>query len=352
MAHQSRCIFLTGAPISDELDWTDSVLLSDFTIGENASCTNDTRSSPQPTPSWQAPVWRAIALTPERSKASFQELPTHFLSFGDKIPDLDIATKQDFLEHSIALIDGLASSQIAPTDLEGSTFLDYTNLSFVSDTSLHLTDTSEIAQSPKKQPVNINLPVTDIRQIPSASHILSISPQTITLNLLCAVISVSQPRTVTLRRRQRSNNGRPNTMEILDLLVGDDTRAGFSISFWLPPVDSQKSHANDSEDLRLTLQTLRAGDVVLVTNVALSVWRGAVYGQSLGKRWARNSTRVAKIEDAEVERGLSVGVKGKLAKVRSWREDFVGRDASVRRSTRVKASKRKREEELPPDTQD
>lgn len=352
MAHQRRCILLTGAPLSEDLDWTESLLLSSFTIGQDTSRASDTCSSPRPTPSWQAPVWRAIAPTPEHSKASMQELPTQFLSFGDKIPDLDIATKQDFLEHSIALIDDLVSSQIAPTGMEGSTFLDYTNLSFVSDTSLHLTDASEFSQSPNKQPVNINLPVTDIRQIPSASHILSISPQTITLNLYCAVISVSQPRTVTLRRRQCSNTGRPNTMEILDLLVGDDTRAGFSISFWLPPVDSQRSHANDSEDLRQTLQTLRAGDVVLVTNVALSVWRGAVYGQSLGKRWARNSTRVARIEDGEVERGISIGVKSKLAKVRSWREDFVGRDAGIRRSTRVKASKRKRGEELPPDTQD
>jgi len=74
-------------------------------------------------------------------------------------------------------------------------------------------------------------------------------------------------------------------MEILDLLLGDETRAGFSVSFWLPPADSQNSRAGqaENEDLRNTLQSARAGDVVLLRSVALNIWRKAVYGQSLGR---------------------------------------------------------------------
>lgn len=149
-------------------------------------------------------------------------------------------------------------------------------------------------------------------------------------------------------------------MEILDLLVGDETRAGFSISFWLPPAQSQNSHTSKYDgvaDLRAALQSLRAGDVVLVRNVALSVWRGAVYGQSLGRRWARNCTRVERVEDEverekERERELPFRVGAKLKRVREWREGFVGRRV-VRNEVGKGSGKRKRgvEEELPPDSQ-
>ncbi|KAM0716476.1 hypothetical protein Q7P37_007921 [Cladosporium fusiforme] len=357
MAHQGRCIFLAGAPEADELEWDEGRLISTFTIG---SRTLYEESTPQPTSTWNVPKWREITLEPNRAKAAYQAPEADFFSFSDMFPDLDIATKQDFLDHSIALIDDLASSQLAPTNVDETTFLNSTTLSFISDTSLRPSDDSEISQSPSQKPsLPPNLPITDIKQIPSASHILSIAPQTITINLLCAVISVSQPRTVTLRRRRgNSHNGNPqaNTMEILDLLLGDETRAGFSISFWLPPRGSQKANHhphNDLEDLRSSLQSLRGGDVVLVTNVALSVWRGAVYGQSLGRRWARNSTRVAKVGDMDVERGLPFGVKGKLARVRGWSEEFVGKTVARSGSGKGKGKgKRKiREEELPPDSQ-
>jgi hypothetical protein len=85
--------------------------------------------------------------------------------------------------------------------------------------------------------------------------------------------------------------------------------------------------------------------------VALSVWRKAVYGQSLGRRWARNCTRIERIEDGAVHKGtaLPFGFVGKLARVRGWRDEFVGR-RTARKAT--KSGKRKFEEELPPDSQD
>lgn len=345
MAHHGRCIFLTGAPEADQLEWDEAKLLSTFTIGSRAFEQN---STPKPTSSWQIPKWREIPLSPNRTKPAPEPAKAHFFSFSDQIPDLDIATKQDFLEHSIALIDDLASSQLAPTNADETTLLNSTTLSFMSDTSLRPSEDSEISHSASQIPsIPTNLSITDIKHIPSASHILSIAPQTITINLLCAVISVSQPRSVNLRRRNGS--AQANTMEIVDLLVGDETRAGFSVSFWLPPLDSHRPSVPDGEDLRPILQSLRGGDVVLVSNVALSVWRGAVYGQSLGRRWARNCTRVVRIGDAEVERGVSLGVKGKLARVRDWREEFVGRTTGGK--GKGKGKRKVREEELPPDSQ-
>jgi hypothetical protein len=347
MARQGRCILFTGAPDADRLDWDEKILLDEFTIGARTSTTGKEDYAPHPTASWQAPIWRSISTSPEPAILDHLLPQTQFFSFSAQIPDLDIATKQDFLEHSIALLDDLVSSQIAPADVDETSLLNTTTFSFASETSI-LSSESQISLSPGAHgpPVPPNLPITDIRQIPAASHILSIAPQTITLNILCAVISISHPRTVTVRRRQ-------STMEILDLLVGDETRAGFSVSFWLPPADSQGSRAgkSENEDLRATLQSARAGDVVLIQNVALSVWRKAVYGQSLGRRWARNCTRIERIEDGAVHKGnvLPFGFVGKLARVRGWRDEFVGRRAARKAS---RSGKRKFEEELPPDSQD
>lgn len=348
MARQGECIFLTGAPEYERLDWAEKHLLAEFTIGASASIAARGNQSPQPTASWQAPVWRSISTAPDRVVSDHGVPQTQFFSFSAQIPDLDIATKQDFLEHSIALLDDLASSQIAPADIDETSLFNTTTFSFATETSI-VSSESQISQPlhTNYSPIPANLPLADIRQIPPASHILSIAPQTITLNLLCTVISISQPRTVTLRRRQ-------STMEILDLLVGDETRAGFSISFWLPPVDSQISRVNkdQSEDVRAALQSARPGDVVLIRNVALSVWRNNVYGQSLGRRWARNCTRIERIEDGGVQKeaGLPFGFAGKLARVRAWRDEFVGRRAPVEE---IRRGKRKFEgEDLPPDSQD
>jgi hypothetical protein len=345
MARHERCIFLTGAPDTELLDWSDAKLLTAFTIGSSSVPGNTACGTPQPTASWQAPKWRSLAIEPERKERRRETPQPEFFSFSAQITDLDIALKQDFLDHSRALIDNLVSSQLAPTNVDETTSLDSTTFSFISEVSLP----SQTSLSPEKPnlPMSTNIPLTDIKQIPSASHILAIAPQTVTLNLLCAVISVSQPRVVAIRRRQA-------TMEIQDLLIGDETRAGFSVSFWLPPADSQQSRVNnhESDDLRNSLQSLRPGDVVLVRNVALSVWRNAVYGQSLGRRWARNCTIIHRIEDGAgaTERALPFGGMGKLAKVRDWRDDFVGRRPTKQLGKKGKGIATS-DEDLPPDTQ-
>jgi hypothetical protein len=345
MARQGYCIFLTGAPDTEILDWSEAKLLTVFTIGPSSVIEDTTSGTPQPIASWQAPKWRSLAAEPERKERRRETPQPEFFSFTAQIPDLDIALKQDFLDHSRALIDDLVSSQLAPTNVDETTLLDSTAFSFVSEISIP----SQTSPSPEKPnlPVSTNIPLTDIKQIPSASHILAIAPQTVTLNLLCAVISVSQPRVVTIRRRQA-------TMEIQDLLIGDETRAGFSVSFWLPPADSQQSRikSHESDDLRNSLQSLRPGDVVLVRNVALSVWRNAVYGQSLGRRWARNCTSIHRIEDGAgaTARALPFGGMGKLAKVRDWRDDFVGRRPTKQRGNKGKGIVTN-DEDLPPDTQ-
>lgn len=75
------------------------------------------------------------------------------------------------------------------------------------------------------------------------------------------------------------------------MLVGDETRAGFGITFWVGS-DGNRINAGgggasgplDAHSLRHKLQTLRPGDVVLLTNVALSHFKKVVYGQSLKRK--------------------------------------------------------------------
>lgn len=342
MASPGRVIFLTGAPDSEQLDWSESKLIFQVTIGRE----RHQQGLIQPTPTWEPPKWRAVPFTCNAASQDAAPPQTQFLSFGSfgagaEIPELEQLSQESFLEHSLALLDDLATSQIAPTGHEQTTFL--TNTISFESTVTDYSDPSLVSDSfvayDQTKPTG---PITDLKAVPSASHITQIIPQTITINLLCAIISVSPSRTVTLKKRK-------GEMEIQELLLGDETRAGFSVSFWLVPQDSQHIPA---DDLREALRPLRTGDVVLVSNVALSAFKGCVYGQSLSRRVARNSTNIVKVERVD---GVS-GMGGKCVKVFEWAERFVGRSTGVKSGRSLKRGREKDEEEedgevLPPDTQ-
>ena len=241
MARQGRCIFLTGAPNTESLDWSEARLLTVFTIGPSSVTENTASGIPQPTASWQAPKWRSLAAEPERKERRRETPQPEFFSFSAQIPDLDIASKQDFLDHSRALIDDLVSSQLAPTNVDETTLLDSTAFSFASEISIP----SQISLSPEKPSLALstNIPLTDVKQIPSASHILAIAPQTVTLNLLCAVISVSQPRIVAIRRRQA-------TMEIQDLLIGASNKRILALDALLKKEELEALALHGTPDVR------------------------------------------------------------------------------------------------------
>ncbi|KAI6892360.1 hypothetical protein KC334_g13441 [Hortaea werneckii] len=340
----TTCIFLAGAPESDGLTWDELHLLNKFEpplqrfLGREAP--------PSSTASGEAstlafPKWRSIPLTPNNAAklqeyrdqgASQQE--TQFLSFLNDPPmNYDPSHDEDhlaFLEQSLARLDELESSQITPmledettttfnSDLEDSLAEaeGQSDLSNSQKTKGHPTAAAlpHHPQNQQHQPFRIIGPVSDLKSIPSATHIDSIFPGTITLNLLCAVISISPVRTVQLRRRLQQRAGtmgnpqhqnsnptdaaHPDERDLLEILLGDETRAGFSATFWFlpesestrpchhPPVKSRSGGVNprdaneEAKHRRQNLLSLRAGDVVLIRNLALSVFKGGVYGQSL-----------------------------------------------------------------------
>ncbi|KAI6815030.1 hypothetical protein KC340_g8010 [Hortaea werneckii] len=403
----TTCIFLAGAPEPDGLTWDDNNLLDEFEsplqrfLGREAplSSTAGCDSS-----SLAIPKWRTIPFNLNKSSALHTNLDqgasqqgTQFLSFlNDPSTTHDPSHEQDhlaFLEQSLARLDELESSQITPILDDETTTTFNSNLG---DSLAEEEGTSDppnsrgtqgrpapapLPQHPQNQqhqPFRIIGSISDLRSIPSAAHIDSIFPGTITLNLLCAVISVSPIRTVQLRRRRRAgddgietrqnlhpNNpadavANPDERELIEILLGDETRAGFSATFWfLPESDSDRNlphhiarrrdgdaggpnlrDANEeSKHRRQNLLSLRAGDVVLIRNLALSVFKGGVYGQSLRGTGGKmglgkgNFTDVRVLEEEEeseegllslVPASMRGQVRGKLRRVREWRDGFVG----------------------------
>ncbi|KAK4502665.1 hypothetical protein PRZ48_006091 [Zasmidium cellare] len=351
-------VFLAGAPEADSLTWEDSQLSPYFTapirrfLGDAATQDETTQASTIPA-SHPLAKWRAVD-TPghERpgegaTKPKTRAERTQFLSFHDSAD----SEHEDFLEYSLAVLQDLESSQIDDAE---ATFLDETNVlpstSFSTTVSTEYSLRSEASMSaalPSQQVVSFSGPITDLRRVPNARHLQSIHPQTMTINVLAGVISIQAPRTVHVRRSGAE-------MDIVEVLLGDDTRAGFSISFWLAPVDSQRPFQSFNKDgLRGKLSDLRIGDVVLVTQIALSEFRGNVYGQSLSRRITRNNTSLTVLSDHVG--GLSGSNATKLEKVRNWSRNFVGKGHQPQESPelpRSSTSKRRRSEmELPPDTQ-
>ena len=345
MAASKRCIFLAGAPEAADLKWDDEHLLNGFRPqikrfieGDNV-LTGDPSMQATPPPTYAK--WRSVPCDSRRMN-SFRDDPdpemTQFLSFDD---EGNAARQDEFLERSLAVLDDMEPINIiAGTTLQDAdddsrletTF--WTNNSFTTTSFTSTRDSNGSFLLPPMENVDTAGPITDLKCIPNADYISRIQPQTITVNLIVGIIAICPIRTVRLRRRNAE-------MDIIDLTVGDETRAGFSISFWLVPVESQRK---PFDDLRNVLSKLRTGDAILVNNVALSAFKGCVYGQSLSRRFARNSTSISLIGH-----GQGAGAsRPKVERVQEWTMDFVGvvtrRTATKNESTHI--------DTLPPDTQD
>jgi len=159
-------------------------------------------------------------------------------------------------------------------------------------------------------------------------------------------------------------------MELVEVLVGDETKTGFSITMWLPREMrvNWKDGANATPEgsrsqLRRSLKSTRARDVILLQNVALSSFKGKVHGQSLRRdvtkidllfRKKIDETDFGGIYSAQSLRNATDNDKQalKVKRVKDWMLNFVGDTADDRRSTeRSRSGGRGRRRMLPPDTQ-
>lgn len=178
--------------------------------------------------------------------------------------------------------------------------------------------------------------LSDLEDIPRAHQVLALNPQTITVNLIVGIISIAQPRTVTTRW------GR--SMCLIEILVGDETKSGFAITFWVP------SDAVAGSKVSL----VRNQDVVLMQNVALHVFRGKVYGQSLRRDmtrinllWRRDGGGQYTTRDLNMRsRSRHDPQRDKTRAVKEWTLHFVGGEAKAQESKGKKSW-----DEPPDDTQ-
>ena len=219
--------------------------------------------------------------------------------------------------------------------LENTSFLsegDSFDASFMTTSSMG--DYSRVSQNQDKAPVAAHL--SDLEDVPPAPRILALNPSTVTLNLIVGVLSIAQPRTVTTRWGK--------AMSLIEVLVGDETRSGFAVTFWLPEPEVASSH----------IAKLRRQDVVLLQNVGLHVFRGKVYGQSLRRDltkvsilWGANGQGLYSTR-ALAKAGSNHPQMGKARLVKDWVLKFVGTDTRVQRTSKRKT---RTWDEPPPDSQ-
>ncbi|OHE94271.1 hypothetical protein CORC01_10431 [Colletotrichum orchidophilum] len=327
-----KVLIFAGAP---EADWSspDSLLLlppstppaqpapaapAAPTSASASSSTSAPAAQPAAVPSWRSlPLHRQPLTTgysqPHGLPSDFLP-PAHFFSLAldahTQEPNNDTTGSQDllsqqFYDYSLALHHDLASSQLptpAPSASQPNPTRQQTKTSFNTTTGIDsfLTETTDsfqdttaeistfITYSAPRPPLPTSHHLSDLEDIPPAPDLLRLAPQTVTVNLIAGVISVSAPRSVTTRWG--------NDLALVEVLIGDETRAGFGVTFWLP--------ANPDHPAKSTDQTggvaaaagaptqpshLRRQDVVLLQNVALHVFRGKVYGQSLRKGLTRTT---------------------------------------------------------------
>ncbi|KAI1402662.1 hypothetical protein F4819DRAFT_266691 [Hypoxylon fuscum] len=362
-----RVLILAGAPQNHTLDWEESNLLNHFLdpiasfAGLDSSAdlepVNTTSGSPLDTA-----LWRSIPLHKTALPTGFSQLhqvEENYLGdegFFAALPASLASTSRltgtgktsqeildEFYNHSLAAHDDIPSSQL-PT-LSCSTdesSLDTTERStrdsFQSNNSLDRQENPLVPQS---------LHLSDLEDVPSAGYLQSISPQTMTVNLVVGIISIAEPRTVKTRWG--------STKSLVELLVGDETKSGFTVTFWL-------SSELDEPSTKM-LRKLRRQDIVLLRNVALSVFMKKVHGHSLRKGLTKVDLLHRRKLDKEDHGGL-YSMKDvsstkpahpqllKTRRVQEWVMNFVGGGGGTTLGKRRQNGKPIRSWDMPPeDTQ-
>ncbi|KAM7207491.1 hypothetical protein V8F20_002177 [Naviculisporaceae sp. PSN 640] len=371
MVTYEKVVILTGAPESSTLDWNPSGLLDTFQeqIIRFTGAVNRARTAPSSDISVRAgpssapahALWRSVLLERQHIPTGFSQLAHDFgLDFGPGAPfisaaslSFDAASQDDsdihsqhrrhylpddtgiasqFYEHSIAAHENVTSSQLVLSQSQPG--LETT--SFMTDDSASRTSfqSGDSFSHPSSAKPPLLSPATDIRNLkdlPTAAYITRIEPQTMTCNLIVGIISISQPREVKTRWGTRT---------LVEVLVGDDTMAGFAVTFWLAP---------NSTVAESSLAGLRCTDVVLIQNVALNSFMNKVYGSSLRK----NLTRIhllyrARLDPQDVggyysgadlrTRGPAHPQLAKTSKVYDWVLNFVADGRSRRTTNKSKSS--------------
>ncbi|KZM24222.1 uncharacterized protein EKO05_0005756 [Ascochyta rabiei] len=381
-----RLKLLTGAPLRERLDFSDSSLIavvecSGFDVKAwHCQSTEDQAAlkwrevgpkSARLRTGWSQPHLPGTGLQGIDTNHSFaiatlegsSGLSEHGTTNLDTTLTLDeqASAADEYLEHSLIFHDTLLSSQVvqdvaADTTVTSSSFL---TTSF-GTTSSGLSSPSPVDSHVLILQVPSAMAVTALGSLPSAQHLRSIYPQTPTPNLLCALTTTPERREVFVRKGGYK-------MDLWEVTVGDDTYPNFKVTFWLrPPRESNNEQNHAQVQLLHTLERLQVGNIILLRNIALTSFRDIVYGQSLNTAIARARTSVdvlmksSGLSVAQVS-GLPPSVVETFMRVKRWARSHIAGDTDKNRkrkgvlSTAGNATKRSftgsaQDEALPPDT--
>lgn len=386
----NRLIILTGAPEKTSLTWDESHLIDNDLLTKAASTEN---GLPDPTISSPAHAqWRQLPNTgggpakidmgkgreieqvedargaeffsPEDLASKIQSSRGSFEDESAGSPaSTDSASEalSQFYDHSFAVHKDIPQSLLSELEPEPA----YTNRSSFDSDAGTPTSPSSAIRAPFQwptQPAPQTQHLSDLEDIPSAAYLRSIEPQTMTVNLIVAILSIAPPRSVTTGAKW----ARERQSELVEVLVGDETKTGFSITMWLPPDlhVTWKDGATDMPDgsrstLRRSLRLLRPRDIALIRNVALSSFRGQVHGQSLRKDVTKVDLLFRKKQDRDdiggsytVQVVNSAGENDpQLMKVRKVRDWLINCVPDQEAEVPGPGSQRRRKRRLPPDTQ-
>ncbi|KAF1911372.1 hypothetical protein BDU57DRAFT_524449 [Ampelomyces quisqualis] len=377
---------LNGAPFSRELDFTEPALLPIPKCGFFATSWFTARSAYDT----QVLSWRQIGTKDTRLSTGWSQpfLPGSRRLSVDFYPSMTLpqvdqsstmfpphSTRDDtamtlddppsvpdtFVQHSLIFHDTLLSSQVAldttsENTISSSSFL---NTSFTTTTSASNSPTRNVGPTPILQ-VPPKTTILSLGAIPSAQHLRALYPQTPTPNVLCVLTAQPEHREVFVRKGEYK-------MELYEIIVADDTRSDFKITFWLrPQQQSNKEQLGEKQALLEVLKTMQVGDILLVQKIALTSFRDTVHGQSLNLSIARarttidvlarsNGVLIAQLDELPEE------ITVKFKRVKKWAKSYVaaadGGSRKRRGASTVRGQTEKRkptsslnDDSMPPDT--
>lgn len=354
----ARMLFLTGAPSTSSLSWKDTDLSAPlqacFSEQEEANTNSKTAYSSI------APLWRSLPLELSHLPTGLTQVnrehgpfargstPTEGTSFftthdvskmsseageeQSQLSQCSISENNEILsqyyEHSFAVHEDIPSSQI----IDAGSLVDFCSILEADEPSMYSSIYSDISSQDQIIRSRVTAAyLSDLKDMPNAAYLGSISPQTVTVDLVVGIISIAQPRTIITRKGGRS-------VDLVEMLVGDSTRSGFGITIWLPSPQETRDSRGEGMDLRSAVAQLRSQDIVLARTVALNSFKGRVYGQSLNRSTTTLDLLYRRVIDADDIRGtyrardLEVEAVAdpkvsKIKRVKDWVMQFVGAQA-------------------------
>ena len=300
--------------------------------------------------------------TSELVSAELHESVGSDVSAEDSRPSIDSTTREyepetqdlaDFYDHSFTIHQAIPSSQLDMQAITPGTPIYESSEEMFPDQStapggiIRTASQRRLSQAPKPKML------TNLSDIPGAGFLNSIHPHTKTVNIICGVLSISPPRLVSTGTK----SGKSRKIELVELVVGDDTKSSLNITMWLPREmhvnwkdGAQEKPEGSRSILRRSLKVIQVRDVVLIQNIALSTFRGKVHAQSLRGDVTKIDTLFRKKIGEEEQVGcystanlrMPTGKDQQILKVkrvRDWMVDSIGDvPATKKRGRKTKLS--------------